>query len=966
MGQRCAPALVNCHIGSDANVDACSNTKAFCQSAIDQGIEASLQAPLPCTQASVDALAAAIYTPPTQREDLADIASDEALCRDENGKDFDQHHLFAFANDLDDAQAEDLMDDVDFILEAELGPSLRSAVKALRYPLRSGQVAPPRELVWKERRQCKIPRYGASVTRQIDTPKRVMNNFRIRGLEIIGTSTVAVVILAGSTERKVGQGVPTGIANIGLLSEKTLFELFCQRIIRLKHLVNRHLSSRRNPDSAGDELPGETTMQDQASESKDHADVADHSEQDTNGDEETRTAKISVDQITRDMASFALSIEADSISVSSESIPRASSAHQEIADSDIRIPLFIMCNADNLAEIQETFKTNDFYGLPEEDVTCFVQQYMPVVDLRGHVLLEDRHTIAFHPDGGGSVYKSMLNGGVIAEMKSRNIEHVFLASQDNILLRVADPVFIGYCRCCRQNAGIKCVHRLSDSSFMGIFCNRSHGSDTSTAVRSDRVLREGVTTPAVVESNEMEFELRYKKKGGVYEYEYASIAQLYFHMEAFNYASLNMPVRWHAVKRRQPSVDPLTGAFISPPAHVQNAIRLESYFADALELMESAVGFAVQSEEEWATVKAVQPGESDSEGVMSAVLALGRLHNRWIVEGGGRFKGGLSADCQLHRCEVSPLVSYAGEDMVGPFQGLLLPLPFHCKSGVEGDLPPNCRVPSVSGGTRGSAGISKMASVNTAAYDEDECCGSSSALCTTPSSLASERENWKSKLNDQIAEHWNQETRKKMRDSALRMLNADDPAATTAPLSPVGFAEGTEMTQKKGKRSSIGTLEVPSADDFDAAALLARASHTTSRSDKPGEEVDAEAEGGFVDAFEQALRDGVGRDRELPKLAPVSSFVSRQMNGALRRPKFGIVHEGTPTLLGLDSGYVPKPKKGKERRSKMTELRLKQYGDEEGLSRALMIPRGFNTTLPRGRQKHQWVVQGMNRIVHKP
>jgi len=52
----------------------------------------------------------------------------------------------------------------------------------------------------------------------------------------------------------------------------------------------------------------------------------------------------------------------------------------------------------------------------------------------------------------------------------------------------------------------------------------------------------------------------------------------------------------------------------------------------------------------------------------SAILAMSRLHQSWIISGGGEFLEGRFASGRANEeCEVSPLVSYEGEDLAGYF-----------------------------------------------------------------------------------------------------------------------------------------------------------------------------------------------------------------------------------------------------------------------------------------------------------
>jgi len=341
-----------------------------------------------------------------------------------------------------------------------------------------------------------------------------------------------------------------------------------------------------------------------------------------------------------------------------------------------------MCNAGNLWEIKDFFARNEFFGLPQEDVCFFVQSEMPTANNTGRVFLEERHRIAMHPNGSGDVFSAMLNRGVLLDLKNRGVEHIFVASQDNLLLRIADPVFLGFCSILKMSSGVKCVERRGLEDEGGVYCTRvlagvdedGDGEVTAAETRQQR------RVPSVIEQRELAWEVLHQRSPhGSFALDALSLCQFYFHRGLCERVSRRAPTRWHAIRRRQPFVSLRTGAQISPPSSALNGVRLEWFVGEALEFTAKAVGLLVQRDAEWARAKHLAGASSARE----AVFAMSSLHFGWICAHAGKFESTAGVDRGKSLCEISPLVTYGGEDLGGMFGGQVIRLPYHFESKVE-------------------------------------------------------------------------------------------------------------------------------------------------------------------------------------------------------------------------------------------------------------------------------------------
>lgn len=146
---------------------------------------------------------------------------------------------------------------------------------------------------------------------------------------------------------------------------------------------------------------------------------------------------------------------------------------QQLASNDERqakIHWFIMTSGTTSETTINYFEDNNYFGLQKDQFTFFEQGTLPCFTLDGKIILNSKFQLARSPDGNGGLYDSLRNNGIIDKLKEFKIEFVHAYCVDNILVKLADPLFMGYCIDRNADTGVKSVEKSSPHEAVGVFC----------------------------------------------------------------------------------------------------------------------------------------------------------------------------------------------------------------------------------------------------------------------------------------------------------------------------------------------------------------------------------------------------------------------------------------------------------------------------------------------------------------
>ena len=106
---------------------------------------------------------------------------------------------------------------------------------------------------------------------------------------------------------------------------------------------------------------------------------------------------------------------------------------------------YIMTSEATNDAIMEALENSSYFGMNPDQVKIFSQGTLPCYSDEGDILLENQSTLATSPDGNGGLLIALKDECILADMKLKKLKHLFVYSVDNVLVKIADPEFLGYC-----------------------------------------------------------------------------------------------------------------------------------------------------------------------------------------------------------------------------------------------------------------------------------------------------------------------------------------------------------------------------------------------------------------------------------------------------------------------------------------------------------------------------------------
>lgn len=142
---------------------------------------------------------------------------------------------------------------------------------------------------------------------------------------------------------------------------------------------------------------------------------------------------------------------------------------------NIEIDWYIMTSETNNNETINFFKSKNYFGYNKNKIHFFIQNKLPLVSaLDGKILLSEPYKVHEASNGNGNLFESLKSNKLIEKMKQDKIEWVFVSGIDNILVKVADPLFLGLTINNNTEIGAKTIFKIDPYSHDWVFCKKNN------------------------------------------------------------------------------------------------------------------------------------------------------------------------------------------------------------------------------------------------------------------------------------------------------------------------------------------------------------------------------------------------------------------------------------------------------------------------------------------------------------
>ncbi len=271
------------------------------------------------------------------------------------------------------------------------------------------------------------------------------------------------------------------------------------------------------------------------------------------------------------------------------------------------IPLLFMTSPENHNDTVSFFEANHFFGYDPRMIHFFPQGLLPTLSPDGLLLLKNETTFCTNPDGHGGSLKAIHRSGLLEKLVDQGYTTLFYCQIDNPLVRMADPVFLGYHLLKQADVSTKVVRRRDLSEKVGIYAS-SEGKDLIVEYSDQTSER----LSAIDEKGDILF---WGGNTAIHVFTLDFIVQL-------NSKGFSLP--FHRAVKNVDIFDPV-GGFMTVQAW-----KFETFVFDAIPLAQRTACIEVARHEEFSPIK----NSEGTDSLETACADMSALYSSWVRQAG--------------------------------------------------------------------------------------------------------------------------------------------------------------------------------------------------------------------------------------------------------------------------------------------------------------------------------------------
>lgn len=302
-----------------------------------------------------------------------------------------------------------------------------------------------------------------------------------------------------------------------------------------------------------------------------------------------------------------------------------------------RIPLLIMTSLENYDDTIAFFDSFNYFGLGKDNIYFFRQGMLPTITPDGKLLLKDEANLFVNPDGHGGSLIALYKSGLLDLLIEQGFSELFYCQIDNPLVKMADPVFLGYHAQAASECSTKVVRRQRIEEKVGVYVSLN-GKD-AVLEYSDFG---GKHMEALDENGDI---LYWAGNTAIHIMNLSFVKRLNEYGFALPYHCANKTVETLAPDGSCKKLD---------------VWKFETFVFDAIPFAARTCCMEIDRLEEFSPVK----NKSGSDSPLTAQESMVALHRNWLQDAGITIPSGLLV-------EISPLYALDKEEVISKLRGTI-------------------------------------------------------------------------------------------------------------------------------------------------------------------------------------------------------------------------------------------------------------------------------------------------------